>query len=121
MCVCELDYEQPDFIDKKTLASRKQHKCDECGAIVEKGDIYERVSGKWGGEIRVYKTCRHCVEIRDEFSERPCFCTAYGSLEEEVCINLSDAAFSPGEKFNYLRLILSHPEVKRRRAASRRG
>lgn len=47
--------------------ARKPVRCCECGQTINKGETYERYSGKWEGDWFVTRTCQICAEIRDTF------------------------------------------------------
>ena len=87
-CSCQIDtnYDNgPDFCTESIVTARKEHKCYECGDIIKPKEQYENCSGKWDGEMKSFKTCLVCKEIRDAF-----FCSwTYGevflNLEEEIC------------------------------------
>lgn len=59
--MCDL----PDFFSKKTLKARKEHFCAECGSLIKIGCHYEKITGKWNGEISRYKVCIECVGLRN--------------------------------------------------------
>ena len=65
-CCCIYTEICPEFYDAKEVVARKDHKCDECGETINKGQKYERVSGKWDGEVSTYKTCLPCLRIRKD-------------------------------------------------------
>lgn len=78
LCVDACYYgDQAEFFDSAMVTARKSHKCMECGDTIANGDRYERVSGKWDGDVSTYKTCAACAEIRGVF-----FCNGwtYGTL-----------------------------------------
>ena len=64
------DYGYAEFATDKIVTARKQHKCDECNRTIEKGERYERVTGKWDGEFYTFRTCSDCLSLRKTF-----FCT----------------------------------------------
>lgn len=81
-CVIDIDYDYGScsFFDEKVLLARKEHRCCECGDIINKGDKYEKVVGKWEGDFIEYKTCLVCKEIRDRI-----FCSfIFTALWEEL-------------------------------------
>lgn len=81
---CDCDYDAPSFFNRETRKARKPHKCGECRAVIEPGETYEHVRGKWE-EICVFKTCALCLELRRwAVISVPCFCFAYESLHENV-------------------------------------
>jgi len=46
----------------------KEHKCEECGRVIAKGEKYRRSAWKFDGEITDEINCAECVEIRDAFT-----------------------------------------------------
>ena len=78
-CSCDYDdYEPPEFLLARDIKARKQHQCCECGEPIQPGDTYEKVTGKWNGEIGCYKTCLPCSRIRLDF------CAPLGRLRETL-------------------------------------
>ena len=59
----------PEFHTVSTPKARCTHTCSECGRVVEIGETYERVFGKWDGYTGTYKTCFECLSIRAIFFE----------------------------------------------------
>lgn len=57
--------DMPDFTEVTHHVARKEHKCYECGGIIEPLDVYERTAGKWDGDFSVFKVCGHCETARD--------------------------------------------------------
>ncbi len=67
-CICiDNNDDYPEIHSEKRQKARKEHKCCECGRVIEKGETYECASGKWEGDFRVYKTCEECLDIRSTF------------------------------------------------------
>ena len=56
-----------DFYREKIIKARKVHKCCECSKEIQRGEQYERIVGKWDGDMYTYKTCMDCVSIRKTF------------------------------------------------------
>jgi len=52
------------YWDSKPVA-RREHVCSECRRVIQPGERYGRVTGKWDGEIQTYKTCFDCQSIID--------------------------------------------------------
>jgi hypothetical protein len=63
------DGDQASIFHSHKPKARKQHKCYECGEMIQVGEIYERVSGKWYDEWDTYRFCLPCSEIGCEFSD----------------------------------------------------
>lgn len=58
--MCEL----PTLYNATVVKARKEHHCCECRGTIATGEEYERVTGKWDDELRTYKTCGPCRELR---------------------------------------------------------
>jgi hypothetical protein len=58
----------PEFTSTKIRTARKLHQCCECKETILPRDAYEYSTGKWDGELSVFKTCLSCVEIRTHFA-----------------------------------------------------
>ena len=61
--MCEL----PAFMNTEHPKARKEHKCFECGGVIQKGEKYEKIEGVWDGNFYRFKTCNDCAELRNEF------------------------------------------------------
>lgn len=66
MCF-DADY-SPEFFNEDWRRARKEHRCDECRKAIEKGQSYKYISGKWDGEISVYKVCTDCDTLREKIA-----------------------------------------------------
>jgi len=68
-CACiDVDVDgSPGFHSATMRIARKQHKCCECGRVIEPREKYEYVTGKWARERSVYKTCPDCLSVREAF------------------------------------------------------
>lgn len=86
MDLCKCDYDMlPEFLTQATRKARKQHRCCECGAMIECGERYERHDGKWDGEMCTFKWCARCAEVAAFIRAHvPCFCWNYHSLHEDA-------------------------------------
>lgn len=81
--MCQYDYDQPDFHSEKITKARKEHRCWECYRMIQPGELYETVTGKWDGTISTYKTCPHCLESR-RWLEEICHSWVYGMVAEDL-------------------------------------
>ena len=90
--MCSCDYDPPSVFSKVLPTAKKQHRCEECGGAIDPGQIYERVFGVWDGYASTFKTCMHCVELR-EFMETisDCFCPTYGNLVQEALDEIQES------------------------------
>jgi hypothetical protein len=77
----EYDGDCAEFHNVRTVTARREHKCCECGRVIQRGDRYESVVGKWEDEISRYRTCPLCVEIREKFNSGGC---TYTTIWEEI-------------------------------------
>ena len=86
-CVYTDDGDRAEFYTEKKVKARKSHKCSECKKEIRRGEIYERVTGKWDGEIDTYKTCKTCLNILNEF-----FCEGriFGNMKWDLYENLQE-------------------------------
>lgn len=87
-CSCIYDsgcHETPEFYCEKTPVARKQHKCSECGKLIEPGTRYYAYTGKWNSEIYTHKLCPVCEEIAKAFfCDGFTFETLYEYLSEHI-------------------------------------
>ena len=58
--------------------SRKKHRCEYCGAVIEIGASYSRESGKFEGEMQDYALCLRCKKLLE--SNNPTWETYDGEL-----------------------------------------
>jgi len=67
-CDCSVDVDEcAEFYCESFPKAKKEHICCECRGIIPKGSSYEKVTGKWNGEISTYKTCIPCTRIRNHY------------------------------------------------------
>ncbi len=80
------DCEMPEFYSNYSPTARKEHKCCECRGVIQAGEKYDYFSGKWDGEMSVFKTCSDCKLLRGAVLDLQdaCDCIAFGSLYEEI-------------------------------------
>jgi len=73
-CGCVyVDYDgDSETLRKDVVKARKEHKCGECGCVIQKGESYEAYAGKSNGDFYWSKTCEDCLSVRSEF-----FCEAW--------------------------------------------
>ena len=79
---CYCDYDGPEFLSIDTRKARTQHKCCECGHVIEPGEKYEHVAGKWDGWLGTFDTCGMCAELREAVADYNGGCYQYGGLDE---------------------------------------
>jgi|SRR6185503_19016998 len=122
-CVC--DYDPPEFYRQAKSRARKPHKCYECGAPILPGEQYERAMGKWDGSVDTFKTCQHCVALRQWVTNNvPCTCWAHGNLFDDLYESIDEACWrapkeTVGLRFGFARrLHVIRGISKMRRAAA---
>lgn len=112
---CYCDYDPPTWITIRNIkAACKQHRCDECRALILIGQPYEYTCGKWEDLVDVYHTCFLCVELREWARiSVPCFCWSYGNLHGDVKDMVNEVAPElPGFFMEYGRRIVKIRRVK---------
>lgn len=62
--------------------ARKEHRCGECGKLINKGEKYELYRGVWEGEIHCEKTCLDCVTLREAFYTKGGY--MFGNIKDAV-------------------------------------
>ena len=56
-----------EFYHVKHPKARKEHVCDLCNSKIPLGQVYERYSGKYDGDMFDLKYCLNCEKIIDTF------------------------------------------------------
>jgi hypothetical protein len=88
--MCSIDYYyQPDFYCSRMVKAKKNHTCQECDRLINIGEKYQYVSGKWGGIISTFKTCSHCV-VAQEWMIKNCGYWEHGNLHDEIIEHACD-------------------------------
>ena len=117
----------PDFFTEQHVTARKRHRCGECFAWIEPGEVYERVSGKWDGDMLTQKTCQPCEDARDFYVhelDSPSFRLpdegqfTFGNVAEELLETARDLLPGTGLKFSAYRHVVG---MKKRGRAARRA
>lgn len=105
MSYCECDGEMPSLFFESRHTARKEHKCYECRRTIRPGEQYESVRGVWEGRFEFFKTCQHCLALRDWVKAHvPCFCWMYGDVRNDAIETaLSYAHEAPGLLFGAYR------------------
>lgn len=65
ICIGGGDYDPMDFCTVTYPKARKAHRCCECYRDIPKGVEYQRIAGKYDGQVDTYKTCLDCMNIRN--------------------------------------------------------
>lgn len=69
---CCFDTDPVDVFNEKWRVAAKDHRCCECGAVIRKGALYQRVTMLYEGIWDDFKTCEQCADLRDSLSEVDC-------------------------------------------------
>jgi len=83
----DYDGDAPEFFVEYNRKARKQHKCCECGRIIERGQKYLLSVGKWEGALDTFKTCFVCERIINDIfpDKRPHFTELRQTMQD--CFN----------------------------------
>ncbi len=82
MCMID-NCDRPEFCCTSMVKARKPHKCGDCRRVIQPGEQYERVFGKWDGQTDSHKTCTHCVEA-SKWLTRECGGYVFGGIREDL-------------------------------------
>lgn len=80
-CAVSDSYEWVEDYWDKEVKARKEHECSECGEIINKKEIYKKITVLFEGTFETYKVCRPCQLIAQDL-----FCGGsygLGELREE--------------------------------------
>lgn len=103
MCMWDADAVTTEFHSQVIRKARKRHKCGECKRFIEPGERYERVVGKWDGDIETYLTCVHCVGAR-HWLEIECGGWLYTCIREDLEEHLGEQG--PKKNWQLVRLVI---------------
>ena len=117
-CECDYDYVLNVLDQRMVKGARKDHRCSECSRTIKAGESYEFVFGLGDGEGQTFKTCTHCLALRDWMTAHiPCFCWAYTMMREDAINTARNAAAdAPGVLFGAYRREVA---IRRARDAQR--
>lgn len=73
--------EYPEFYDERVVKARKLHKCCECHIPIPIGVEYQRIVGKWDGQLSTFKTCMQCAAARKHIQDSDRVVIPYGELD----------------------------------------
>lgn len=92
MSACYCDYDTPEFWSSSKPRAKKKHRCYECNGEILPGEQYEYSANKYDGRMWQYHVCERCYDIRMFVQNNvPCFCYAYGGLQETAEEAIEDA------------------------------
>lgn len=73
----------PEFYSERFPVAKKKHRCCECRDMIEPGEKYLLVGGKWDGILETYKQHLLCREACMAISNIADDCIPFGSLMED--------------------------------------
>lgn len=65
MCLYVDDEGDWEPLDNGERRARKEHRCMECGRVIEPGETYRYWTGVWEGDVVTNKMCAHCQAVID--------------------------------------------------------
>lgn len=77
--------DHPDFYDEKFVTARKPHKCCETGRMIQPGEHYWRIVGKWDGDLSTFaqsEAAYHFARFLNGVREGG----GFGNYDGESCI-----------------------------------
>lgn len=86
VCISGWDGDAPEVYNARMVKARREHKCYECGRPILRGQMYERVSGRWDGDWGTYRFCSDCEAIAKGLS-----CDGsrvFGNLWDDIAENV---------------------------------
>lgn len=113
--MCNVDYDPPDFTHTTIVRARKPHTCGECRRVIERGELYQRTSGKWDRTVQSMVTCAHCEVLQDWIGSE-CGGWLYGEVIEDVREHLQEYGVSE-YGFAVARLVVHAQNQWRRNGA----
>lgn len=63
-CSIDHDGDAPDLYEVTTPKARIEHKCCQCGEVIQPGQRYSRFRGLYEWGFSTFKSCLPCEEIR---------------------------------------------------------
>jgi hypothetical protein len=116
MIACACEGSLPRVYRATRPRARVAHRCSECGAEIRPHERYEAAAGIWEDGRAAFKTCSHCLAMRDLVEARArCWCWCHGTLREDLGAFLEDAQGQfPGLAFAVGRLEIERRSTRRR-------
>ena len=91
------EYESVELLNVSNPKAIKDHKCSECGCIIDKGEMYQKLSYKIDDSFRITKRCSACCEISEVL-----FCNGatFGAMKYDLEYAANDDYLPWGEVEN---------------------
>ncbi len=116
---CSCDYDAPTVFRSSIVRAKKEHRCDECSALIRVGEQYQYVFGVWDGYPSSQYVCEHCRDIRTFVKNNiPCFCWCYGSMLDDAKEAIQEAYIRAGDEVRGVAFGFGRLLVKAKRARS---
>lgn len=85
---CAYDYEPGDeycdLFEERAVVARKNHRCEECGATIQKGEKHEVAKGLYEGQWSEARRCPACVILAELVATLNEACPLWGGLDASV-------------------------------------
>ena len=94
---CCYDGDGAEVYRKTNPKAKKQHKCDECGHIIQPGEVYARTFTIYEGTPDTYIACERCDDLMEAFSDVG-FCLSYDGFFGDYGEWLTDCGIEDGEE-----------------------
>ena len=65
MCMADWSDGTMTPLREETRTARKSHRCNECNRVIDRGEQYKFEAFVYERQIWTYKTCVHCLAVRD--------------------------------------------------------
>lgn len=83
MCAIDLADGRALVLHRYDRKAIKQHRCDECGRVIEVGETYRNECTLFDGSKETHKTCAHCKECKAWLIDQ-CGGYVYGEVQAEI-------------------------------------
>lgn len=114
---CYCDYDPPSVFRASMVRARRQYRCEECAKPISVGERYEYAWGVWDNNPMHFRTCADCVDLRRFVQTNlPCFCWAYGGLQDSIREAIQDAYDRARDEVRGLAFSVGRLIIKQRRA-----
>lgn len=70
-------------LDDRDRRAAIQHRCGECGRVIEIGEVYRKYAGVWEGDFFTAKTCAHC-KVGAAWLIKECSGYMFGAVAEDL-------------------------------------
>lgn len=89
MCMIDNSDGPLEMYDSKIVKGRKEHRCNECGRTLLRGESHELVTGKFDGTFVAYRTCIHCL-VAVKWLRTECGGHIFTGVQEDIEEHLAE-------------------------------